>query len=87
MKMSEEFVKILKYNQRQKSMKIPLALYVDIESLHEKLLVCDNNPEKLSAGKTSKHTVCYHSLFTRFCLEPVRNKYDYNRSKSCVENF
>lgn len=87
MKMPEEFVKILKYNQRQKSMKIPLALYVDIESLHEKLLVCYNNPEKLSAGKTSKHTVCYHSLFTRFCLEPVRNKYDYNRSKSCVENF
>ena len=34
--MPEEDNKILKYNQREKSMKVPFIIYADLESLLEK---------------------------------------------------
>ena len=43
--MLEEDNKILKYNQREKSMKVPFVIYADLESLLEKMNTCHNNPE------------------------------------------
>ena len=37
--------KILKYNQGEKSMKVPFIIYTDLESLPEKMNTCHNNPE------------------------------------------
>ena len=37
---------ILKHNLGEKSMKFPLVIDVDIESLLEKINTCHNNPEK-----------------------------------------
>ena len=42
----QNFEKILKYNQGQKSMKIPFVISADTESLLEKIQTCDNSPEK-----------------------------------------
>ena len=50
-KTPKTFDKIIKYNQRQKSTKIPFAIYVDKESLLKKTHTCNNNPEKLSMSK------------------------------------
>ena len=44
--MPEEDNKILKYNQGEKSMKVPIIIYADLESLLEKINTCHNNPEK-----------------------------------------
>ena len=38
--MPEEDNKILKYNQGEKSMKVPFIIYADLESLLEKMNTC-----------------------------------------------
>ena len=48
--------KILKYNQGEKSMKVPFVIYADLESLLEKMNTCHNNFEKSSTTKINKHT-------------------------------
>ena len=52
--MPEEDNKILKYNEREKSMKARFMIYAD-------------NPEKSSTTKINKHTLSSYSLFT-YCL-------------------
>ena len=62
--MPEEDIKILKYNQGEKSVKVPFIIYADLESLLEKINTCHNNPEKSSRTKINKHTPSGYSLFT-----------------------
>ena len=45
--MPEENNKILKYNQGEKSMKVPFITYADLESLLEKMNTCHNNHETI----------------------------------------
>ena len=54
--MPEEDNKILKYNQGEKSMKLPFVIYADLESLLEKMNTCLNNFQKSSTAKINKHT-------------------------------
>ena len=46
---------LIKFNQYQKSDKALFIIYVDLESLLEKIDVCRNNPEKSSTKKVSEH--------------------------------
>ena len=64
--MPEKDNKILKYNQGEKSMKVPFIIYADLESLLEKMNTCHNNPEKSSTTKINKYTPSGYSLFTHF---------------------
>ena len=41
----EEDNKILKYNQSEKSMKVPFIIYADLECSLEKMNTCHNNPQ------------------------------------------
>ena len=41
--MPEGCNKILKFIQNHQPMKIPLVIYADTESLHEKIQMCDNH--------------------------------------------
>ena len=51
---------ILKYNPGEKSMKTPVIIYSDLESLLEKISTCHNNPKKSLTTKINKHTYrCY----------------------------
>ena len=45
-------------------MKIPLVIYAEKETLHEKMDTSNKNPEKLSTTKINKHSACSYSLFT-----------------------
>ena len=85
--MPEEDNKILKYNQVEKSMKVPFIICADLESLLEKINTCHNNPEKLSTTKTNKHTPSGYSLFTQCSFDTTKNKPDYYRDKNCMKNF
>ena len=49
--MPNEDNKILKYNHAEKSTEVRFIIYVDLESLHEKMSSCHNNPEKSSTIK------------------------------------
>lgn len=48
---------ILKYKHGEKSIKIPFAIYVDTQSLLEKLDTCYNK-RKSSTTKVNKQTAC-----------------------------
>ena len=74
--------KLLKYNQGEKSMKIPFIIYADLESLLEKMNTCYNNPGKSSTTKINKHT-----LFTHCSFDTTKNNLDYYRTKNCMKNF
>ena len=44
--MPKEDEKILKYNHREKSLKVPFIIYIDLECLLKIIRFCLNNPEK-----------------------------------------
>ena len=46
-----EDIKILEFNQYQKSDKAPFVTYADLECLIEKIDRCKNNPENSSTTK------------------------------------
>ena len=85
--MPEEDNKILKYNQGDKSMKVPFIIYTDLESLLEKMNTCHNNSEKSSTTKINKHTPSGYSLFTQCSFDTTKNKLDYYRGKNCMKKF
>ena len=68
---------ILKYNLGEKSMKIPLIVYGDFESILEEISPCSNDPKKSSTTKISKHIPSDFSLFTYCSFDKIKNKLDY----------
>ena len=85
--MSEEDNKILRYNQAEKSMKVPFNIYAGLETLFEKMNTCHNDPEKSSTIKINKHNhLVIHFLYTVHLIQQ-KNKLDYYRSKKCMKNF
>ena len=47
--------KILKYNPREKSLKTPFTIDIDLECLLKKEQSCQNNPEKSYTEKKARH--------------------------------
>ena len=85
--MPEENNEILKYNQGEKSMKVPFIISSDLERLLEKMNPCHNNPEKSSATKINKPTPSGYSLLTHCSFDTTKNKLGYYRGKNCMKNF
>ena len=78
---------IIKYNQGEKSIKLPLIIYADLECLLEKMDTCYNNPEESSTTEINKHTPSGYSLFTHCSFDKTKNKLDYYRGKDCMKKF
>ena len=76
-----------KYNQAEKSIKVPFFICADMESLLEKIDTGHNIPEKSSTTKINKHTASSYSLFTHYSFDVTKNKHDYYRDKDCMNNF
>ena len=85
--MPEEDNKILKYNQGEKSMKVPFIIHADLESLLEKLNTCHNNPEKSSTTRINKRTPSAYSWFTHCSFDATKNKLDYYRGKNFIKRL
>ena len=82
--MPEEDKNILKCNQDKKCLKTPYVIYADTESLLEKVRACDNNPEKFSTTKISKHIACGYSLSIRCLFDCSWSKYDFYRGSDSM---
>ena len=57
-------------------MKIPFIIYVDAESLLEKIDTCNSHPKKSSTTKINNHTAPGYSLLTYCLFDATRNKND-----------
>ena len=84
--MPEKYYKLIKYNQREKSVKVRFIFYTDLECLLEKMNNCHDNPEKPSTIKINKHTFGY-SLFIHCSFDTATNKLDYYRVKNCMKKI
>ena len=85
--MPNEDNKILKYNHGEKSLKVPAIIYADLESLPEKMHLCQNNSEKSSTEKKAKHTLSGYLIFTSCWFDASRNELGYYRGEECMERF
>ena len=65
---------IIKYNQGEKSIKLPFIVYVDLECLLEKMSTCYNTSEESSTTKINKHTPSGFSIFTHCSFDKSKNK-------------
>ena len=79
--------KIIKYNQGEKSIKLPFVIYADLECLLEKMSTCYNNPEESSATEINKHVLSGYSIFTHCSFDKTRNKLNNYRGKDCMKKF
>ena len=78
---------IIKYNQGEKSIKLPFVVYADLECLHEKMSTCQNNPNELSTTEINKHTPSGYSIFTQCSFDQTKNKLDHDRGKDPMKKF
>ena len=56
----------IKYNQGEKSIKLPYVIYADLECLLEKISTCQNNPNESLTTEIDKHSPSRYSLFTHY---------------------
>ena len=63
----------IKYNQGEKSIKLPFIIYADLECLLEKISTCNNNPEESSTTEINKHTSSGYSLFTHCSFDKAKS--------------
>ena len=80
-----EDIKILEFNQYQKSDKAPLVIYADLECLIEKIDGCKNNPENSPTTKVSKHIPSGFSKPTIPSFRSIENKHNVYRGKDCMK--
>ena len=78
---------IIKYNQGEKSIKLPFVVYADLECLLEKMNTCQNNPNESSTTEVNKHVPSGYSLFTHCSFDKTKNKLDYYKGKDCMKKF
>ena len=78
---------IIKYNQGEKSIKLPFVVYADLECLLEKISTCQNNPNESSTTEINKHVPSRYSSLTHCSCDKTKNKLDYYRGKDCMKKF
>ena len=77
----------IKYNQSEKSIKLPFVIYADLECLLEKMSTCINNPNESSTTKINMHTPSGYSIFTHCSFDKSKNKLNYYRGNNCMKKF
>ena len=78
---------IIKYNQGEKSIKLPFIVYADLECLLKKMSTCYNTPEESSTTKINKYTPSGYSIFTHCSFDKSKNKLNYYRGEDCITKF
>ena len=78
---------IIKYNQGEKSIKLPFVVYADLECLLEKVSTCQNNPNESSTTEINKHIPSGYSVFTHCSFDRAKNKLNHYRGKNCMKKF
>ena len=76
---------IIKYNQREKSIKLPFVVYADLECLLEKMSTCHNNPKESSTTDINKRVPSGYSWFTHCSFDQTKNKLYHYRGKDCMK--
>ena len=76
MAMPSKDIKILQFNQCQKSEKALFITYANLECLIKKIHRCTNNPENSSTTKVAKHIPSDFSTSTILSLKSIEKKHN-----------
>ena len=92
--MASEKDNIIEFNQYIKPDKMPYIIYVDIESLTEKIDGCANNPKNfckdekfLAVKKISEHIARKYSMSAICAFDNMENKYTLYRGGDCIKRY
>ena len=65
---------LIRYNQGEKSLKLPFVIYADLECILEKISTCYNNPNLSSTTKINQHVPSGYFIFTNCTFDKSYNK-------------
>ena len=82
-----EDIKILEFNQYQKSDKHRSLFYADLECLIEKIDGCKNNPENSCTTKVGVYVRSGFLMSTISSFKSIENKYNACRGKVCMKKI
>ena len=85
--MSNKDNNLIKYNQGNKSLKLPFMIYADLECLLKKIYTCQNNPDLSSTTKINQHIPSGYSIYTSCLFDKSNNKLSYYRGEDCMRRF
>ena len=71
----------IKYNQGEKSLKLPFLIYADLECILKEISTCYNNPDLSSTTKISQHIPSDYSIFTNCTFDKTY------RGEDCMKRF
>ena len=77
----------LKYNHGEKSLKVPFAIYADLECLLIKQQSCQNNLNESYTERKAMHEPCGYSLDLVISFDSNQNKHSFYRGKDCIKIF
>ena len=78
---------LIKYNQSEKSLKLPFVTYADLECILKKIDACQNNPDLSSTTKINQHIPSGYSIYTTCSFDKYNNKLSYYRGQDCMRRF
>ena len=78
---------LIKYNQGEKSLKLPFVIYADLECILKKIHTCQNNPDLSSTTKINQHIPSGYSIYTSCSFDKYNNKLSYYRGEDCMKRF
>ena len=78
---------LMKYNQGEKSLKLPFVIYADLECILKKISTCYNNPDLSSTTKINQHIPPGCSIYTSCSFDKSNNKLSYYRGEDCMKRF
>ena len=78
---------LIKYNQGEKSLKLPFLIYADLECILKEIDACQNNPDLSSTTKINQHIPSGYSIYTTCSFDKYNNKLSYYRGQDCMRRF
>ena len=83
--MPTKFNKTLKYNHGEKSLKVPLTTYADLECLLIKQQSCQNNPNESYTERKAVYETCGYALSLVCSFDKTKNKHSFYRRRDCIK--
>ena len=78
---------LIKYNQGEKSLKLPFVIYAGLECILKKISTCYNNLDLSSATKINQHIPSGYSIYNSCSFDKSNNKLIYYRGEDCMRRF
>ena len=83
----EQIKSILKYRQREKSLKVPFTIYTDLESLLKKKQTRQNNAKNSYTERKASHKHSGYSLRLICSFDETKKRHKFYRRRDCIKSL